>query len=239
KGTYWGSSIWTVEARIQPFRTGKMAKSECVIRIKSTSDGRTHFKTVKSFIPGFKVLAVNTGKSKDLYIASRAKEASVTERNPWIIPIIATISLIGAVVFLILWLKKRKTIMESVVLPPWSLALSLLEDLRSDMRRGAVRGEICVAKLTDIVRNYIEQRFKIHAPSQTTHEFLADLESGGGELEADHRKFLRNFLTAADLVKFANLPADKELLEDAIDKAEALVESTKLENDDNTEDTRR
>jgi hypothetical protein len=126
--------------------------------------------------------------------------------------------------------------MESITLPPWTLALSLLEELRDEMRRGRMRGEICVSKLTDIVRNYIEQRFKIHAPSQTTHEFLADLEVGGGELENEHRKFLRDFMTAADLVKFANLPADKALLEDAIDKAEALVESTKVDDDTNSGD---
>jgi hypothetical protein len=79
------------------------------------------------------------------------------------------------------------------------------------------------------VRNYIEQRFKLHAPSQTTHEFLSDLDSRDSGLISEHRLFLRNFLTAADLVKFANLPADKELLESAINKAETLVESTKLD----------
>lgn len=229
KGTSWGSSLWEIETRLQPFRTGKIAQSKCEIRITSEKNGKTSFETLKSVIPKFKVLAVDTGKNKGLYIAKTAKEPTITERNPWIMPIIAILSLIGTIVFLVLWLRKRKTIMESVVLPPWTLALSLLENLRGEMREGRVRGEVCVAKLTDIVRNYIEQRFKIHAPSQTTHEFLSDLDSGDSGLKNDHRMFLRNFLTAADLVKFANLPADKELLESAINKAETLVESTKLD----------
>ena len=228
-GTSWGSSLWDIEMRVQPFRTGKMQKSTCEIQVASEKDGKTEFKTLKSSIPEFDVLAVDTGKDKKLYIAKTAKETTMTERNPWIMPIIAVLSLIGTIVFLVLWLRKRQTIMESVVLPPWTLALSLLENLRGEMRNGRVRGEVCVGKLTDIVRNYIEQRFEIHAPSQTTHEFLSDLDSGSSELQHEQRLFLRNFLTAADLVKFANLPADKELLEAAINKAETLVESTKLD----------
>ncbi|MCK5845047.1 MAG: hypothetical protein KAG97_10085, partial [Victivallales bacterium] len=122
-GNFWGSSLWRIETRIQPYRTESVGKSECEIRIRSSKNGRSSFKTVKSVIPGFKVLAVDTSKSKGLYIAREARETTVTERNPWIIPIIAAISLVGAVVFLILWLRKRKTILESVVLPPWTLAL--------------------------------------------------------------------------------------------------------------------
>ena len=229
KGEFWGSTLWSVTTRLQPFRTGQIGKSECEIRIKSSKNGKSSFKTLKTHIPGFKVLAVDTSKVKGLYLATTAKERSMADRNPWILPVIAVLSLIGAVVFLVLWLRKRKTVMESIVLPPWTVALTLLEDLREKMRKGDLRGEACVVKLTDIVRNYIEQRFKIHAPSQTTHEFLVDLDAGDSKLETEHRQFLRHFLSAADLVKFANLPADKELLEDAINKAEILVESTKQE----------
>ena len=35
-----------------------------------------------------------------------------------------------------------------------------------------------VAELTDIVRDYLEQRFRLRAGHQTTGEFLGDLERG-------------------------------------------------------------
>ena len=116
--------------------------------------------------------------------------------------------------------------MESLVLPPWVLALSLLHELRSALTNHKVKGQICISRLTDIVRDYLEQRFNIHAPSQTTHEFLKDLDKSDSPLELEHKQFLRDFLTAADMVKFAKLPADQTLLENAMNKAEQLVQST-------------
>ena len=75
-------------------------------------------------------------------------------------------------------------------------------------------------------REYMEQRFHLRAERQTTAEFMADLERGSGNLSREHRDFLRNFLTAADMVKFARVSADRSLFEDAAGKAGELIRAT-------------
>ena len=231
--TKWGKSVWEISAEIQPYRTGKMKKSECSVDIIAKKDGKTTSKTLKGEIPAFKVLAVDTGKNYQLDVASTVKEVSLAENNPWILILIAFLALIGTAIFLVMWLNKRKEIMDSLVLPPWTMALSLLHKLREELKEHKIKGQVCITRLSDIVRDYLEQRFNINAPSQTTHEFLVDLDKGDSPLQLDHKQFLRDFLTAADMVKFAKLPANKALLDTALDKAEQLIESTTPEESGN------
>jgi hypothetical protein len=224
--TQWGKTVWEIIAEIQPFRTGKIKQSDFSVAIISEKDGKTTSETLTGKIPGFAVLAVDTGKEHKLDVATTVKEVSIAENNPWILLIIALLALAGTIIFLRLWLIKRKKIMESLIIPPWEVALSLLHELKDALKNNKVKGQICISRLTDIVRDYLEHRFNIHAPSQTTHEFLTDLDKSDSPLELEHKQFLRDFMTAADMVKFAKLPADQALLENAINKAEQLVKST-------------
>ncbi len=57
-------------------------------------------------------------------------------------------------------------------------------------------------RLSDIVRQYIERRFDIAAPEQTTKEFIASVGDHPA-IGAEHRHLLTDFLRAADMVKFA------------------------------------
>ena len=117
--------------------------------------------------------------------------------------------------------KERKRIV-----PPWEKALSSIKTLLEQVRAGTAHPEKSIARLTDIVREYMEQRFHLRAERQTTAEFMADLERGKGILSEEHRNFLRNFLTAADMVKFARISADRNLFEAAADKAAELIRAT-------------
>lgn len=78
-------------------------------------------------------------------------------------------------------------------------------------------------ELTMVVRRYIERTHGIHAPEQTTQEFL--------EAASRHPRFkhevlvqLRTFLESADLVKFAGQEATLTMAEDATEKAKRYVE---------------
>ena len=83
-----------------------------------------------------------------------------------------------------------------------------------------------MARLTDLVRGYLEQRFNIPATRRTTPEFLASLDRDDTVLDRDSRIFLREFMESADLVKFARLPAGEGMVENALDRAGALVRGT-------------
>jgi hypothetical protein len=87
------------------------------------------------------------------------------------------------------------------VLSPRELAERELTSLwKSDVARTEVK-EFYVG-LTGIVRRYIERTSGIHAPEQTTEEFLRETVAHAA-FSRDERQRLREFLEAADLVKFA------------------------------------
>jgi hypothetical protein len=67
------------------------------------------------------------------------------------------------------------------------------------------------SRLTDILREYIENRFKIQAMEQTTDEILFGFRNAAVDEESKHK--LKQVLSLADLVKFAKeqpLPNENE-----------------------------
>lgn len=85
-------------------------------------------------------------------------------------------------------------------------------------------------ELTMVVRRYIERTHGIHAPEQTTQEFLL--------AAAKHPLFkhevlvqLRTFLESADLVKFAGQEATLAMAEDATQKAKRYIEDDSAHKD--------
>jgi hypothetical protein len=82
--------------------------------------------------------------------------------------------------------------------------------------------------LSEIVRVYLEERFRIRAPEQTTEEFLADTQKNS-ILDQKHRDLLAGFLEQCDLVKFAGYEPVREDLERLHRSASDFVEETAFE----------
>jgi hypothetical protein len=78
-------------------------------------------------------------------------------------------------------------------------------------------------ELTMVVRRYIERTHGIHAPEQTTQEFLV-AASRHPRFKHEVLVQLRTFLESADLVKFAGQEATLTMAEDATEKAKRYVE---------------
>ena len=96
--------------------------------------------------------------------------------------------------------------------PAHEVALAALDRLRAQHLTAEGRFEEYFVQLSAIVRRYLEDRFSVRAPEMTTEEFLAAAASNS-RLIAAHRRLLAEFLSQADLVKFArHLPtlADSE-----------------------------
>ncbi|TWT38975.1 hypothetical protein [Blastopirellula retiformator] len=108
---------------------------------------------------------------------------------------------------------------------PQAQALADLEALRrSDLLRAGQTEQFYV-RLTNIVRNYVEQQFDIAAPKLTTDEFL-DQAASGSVLHGQQRAMLRVFLSLADLVKFAQFEPDQSDANQAIDRARQFIQQT-------------
>lgn len=76
----------------------------------------------------------------------------------------------------------------------------LLRDRNSDSPTLSI--EQFYIEISALVRQYLENRFEVRAPELTTDEFL-QLAAAESELSAEHQQLLGEFLSQADLVKFA------------------------------------
>jgi hypothetical protein len=98
-----------------------------------------------------------------------------------------------------------------------ALALLLAENLPA---RGLVKE--FYLRLTGIVRQYVEDTTGIHAPEQTTEEFLRDVRLREAFPQERAVRFAE-FLEAADLVKYAGQQPEEGQIEHAIARAQEFV----------------
>ncbi|HQV01242.1 MAG TPA: hypothetical protein PLO59_08785, partial [Bacteroidia bacterium] len=130
--------------------------------------------------------------------------------------IIALIVLALIIYFVYRYYLKQKRKQKTIVIqapkrPAHEIALAALHELRNRKvwQQGDIKGYH--TELTDIVRTYIANRFKINAPEFTTDEVLQSIAIA--QLTADTKNTLRYTLQLADLVKFAKahpLPDEQE-----------------------------
>jgi len=107
---------------------------------------------------------------------------------------------------------------------PHEIALDRLEEARALMQTETAR-EFSIA-VSEIVRDYIEDRFQVRAPRRTTEEFLYDLLESPDALLAGHRELLGDFLHHCDLAKFARWILSVEEMEIMLQSARTFVIET-------------
>ncbi len=151
---------------------------------------------------------------------------------PWLLWAAAATALLLIVAALLL-LRRRRAEPEQPPspppVPPHERALTALRALAE--QHLPERGEVdpYFTRLSEILRGYLEDRFGLRAPEQTTEEFLAGMsgtDAGRRAITAAHREILSNFLTHADLVKFARAEPDVGSCEQAGRTAERFVQET-------------
>ncbi len=77
-------------------------------------------------------------------------------------------------------------------------------------------------ELTAIVRRHVERTTGVHAPEQTTPEFLRAIQ-GHPAFDELRRERLRAFLEAADLVKFAGFEPDRAAVDASVERAREFI----------------
>jgi hypothetical protein len=80
-------------------------------------------------------------------------------------------------------------------------------------------------RLSEVVRVYLEERFGLRAPDQTTEEFLASLPQSS-VLDAALKPLLEDFLTQCDWVKFAQGDPGRTECERLHQMASRLIDET-------------
>lgn len=122
-----------------------------------------------------------------------------------------------------LWRNRARRAARPVPAHEWAMAE--LDSLERDALPESGQTQPFWVRLSDIVRQYVERRFDLHAPDRTTPEFLAEARSHAS-LSEEHRKLLAQFLRMADMVKFAGVRPAVDECASALDTARIFVRQT-------------
>jgi hypothetical protein len=146
---------------------------------------------------------------------------------PWVwTGVVVAICAVAAIA----WLKRRRGRKAAVAARPLTAEelanLELDRLVESDLANRDVK--LFYVELTAIVRRYIERTTRVRAPEQTTEEFLREI-SRAKTFNEDVRLRLRDFLEAADLVKFAAHCPRPEDVDESVRRARLFIGTKKTE----------
>jgi hypothetical protein len=140
------------------------------------------------------------------------------------------IALLMIALVLVYWIRKRRQkgtlVPDEIPAEPANvIALRELAQLREDKPWAHKQVKHYYIRLTEILRRYIERRYRIMALEQTTDEILESLKTS---TNGAYLKRLAGILKLADLVKFAKVIPDPEENASQLEEAVAFVNSTSL-----------
>ncbi len=146
----------------------------------------------------------------------------------WLLWVVAAIAVIVASFFCMKFFRKAKETVElrrNPPVPPYELAISRLNSLRSRNLAESGHEKEYYTELVDILRQYLEGRFGIYAMEMTSSQIVKALRANPAtRMTADE---MRQVLSIADFVKFAKV---RPLADDnikALARATSFVEQTK------------
>jgi hypothetical protein len=138
------------------------------------------------------------------------------------------LAVVGLISGGIYWYHRRPPgIALETVISAHELALQALEQLSAGdfLEKGEIKQ--FYQQVSEILRYYLENRFGLHAPEQTTDEFLFILTTNDA-LEPRHKRLLRNVLKHCDLVKFAEHQPCREDIQNTFDGCRSFVAETRV-----------
>jgi hypothetical protein len=148
---------------------------------------------------------------------------------PWILLILLLSVIIWLLIKLLKKFKKvkKEDIIPVITEPAHVIALRELEKLRNEKlwQNGEVKKYYI--RLTEIIRQYLENRYGVNSLELTTSETLEALVKTGFKKDESFNK-LRSVLTGADLVKFAKYKPDPAENETEFSNAYDFVSVTKV-----------
>ncbi len=217
---------------ITSFDSGYYVIPSQIIINKKTND------TLKSRALMFAVatLVLDTTKQNTIFDIKAPIEAPWTlfefllENYPYLLLGLLLIALI----LVALWFIKKQ---KNKVLPPVKkmipkeaahiVALRELEDLKEKKLWQSNRIKLYYIELSDIIRNYLENRFKVNSLEQTSQEIFDTIQRGR-ILTDEQLSQLKQILSTSDMAKFAKAKPMANENDLALKNAFDLIENTKL-----------
>jgi hypothetical protein len=162
-------------------------------------------------------------------IAPYKAPVTLGEIIPWILIAALTVVFAWFLIRYISRLNKNKTGVEMIVNPDPAhiIAFRELEKLRDEelWQKGELKNYY--TRLTEILRQYLENRFNVFSLELTTEETLDVLVKTGFKKDGIYNQ-LKTILTGGDLVKFAKFNPEPAENESHFKNSWAFVEATKI-----------
>jgi uncharacterized protein DUF4381 len=148
---------------------------------------------------------------------------SVLVQSWWMPEALAGVVILVALCAFVIWRRRGRGVVPRR-LTLTEQALERLEKTKPLMRPESAR-EFGIAA-SEVIRQYIEQRFSVVATQRTTEEFLQALLQGPDGTLARHRALLAQFLQQCDFIKFAGASLAMADLETLFQSARGFVLET-------------
>ncbi|MFH1854643.1 MAG: BatD family protein [Candidatus Omnitrophota bacterium] len=180
-----------------------------------------------------KVESVKKGPNDKDDIRPLKGPAEIREGFPALLLIILLLLALGAVSGFIYFKRKRRIeSMPAIPLrPPEDIAMEELQALleKKLIEKGMIK-EYYI-EISDIMRKYIEGRFRIFALDMTTWEICQEMRAK--KIQRQPADKIKDFLEDCDLVKFAKYIPDQKEIEEIYSKAKEIIEISmeKMTND--------
>ncbi|MBR4803281.1 MAG: hypothetical protein IK032_01425 [Bacteroidales bacterium] len=190
---------------ITSFTEGVDTIGPLVVRVQSGHDTAMESLWTEPLLLAVNTVEVDTNQAiKDIEDVMRIP-LTFKEILPWLLLALALAAIGVGVWFLVKYLKKRKNNVPEPAkpaIPPDTLALSQLEQLRVEglWKQGRVKDYH--TNLTDILRQYLYNQYDIDAAEMTSDQ-ITDACAETPDISAEQNDNLRQILQTADLVKFA------------------------------------
>jgi hypothetical protein len=219
-----GRTRWQQTLRFYPQKTGELTFQSAPLRYREAPGGERWQEVIWKPIP---IRVTTEIFNADL---SELRDISPPEELPpgpsWRVPILgAVLAVIVVIGIIICWEVLHGRPSPGATLSPAEWAFREIDRIGVLDRSSAKEVEQFHTLLCDVVRRYLELRFRLPAPEQTTAEFLETM-SRSPQLTAADQDQLSAFLKRCDLVKFARAFASPEECAEMLATARGFVESS-------------
>jgi hypothetical protein len=138
----------------------------------------------------------------------------------------AVLTIIGIAAAVLYFYNKRQSpeIKPEIIRPAWEVALEDLHYLKEALRQGRVQHREYYFRLSEVLRGYLEKRFRIPLLESTTQEIRLRLKDNF--INPSSKESFLTFLEQSDLIKFAKVLPETRMLEQDWKLAYQIVTET-------------
>jgi len=189
---------------ITSFDSGYFEIAPTVFQFKHVNDSSIYTTSTGMLFLQVYVPEVDTSQAFKPLTGPIEEPYTLQELLPWIVVSTAVAILIGLLIFYLIKRKKKQPIFKrkpKPILPAHVVAITKLEELRLNKIWQSGRLKKYYSELTDIIREYMVNRYQFDAPEMTSYEIITKLHEF--DINKDAMSKLESTMQLSDMVKFA------------------------------------